>query len=199
MPAWSFAKRHPHVAFSVAYTDHVVDMIDGGFDLNIRVGWLDDSAMMSRKLFEGTRVLVAGTDYARQRKTPKRPSDLEDWDWIRYQQRSDTTEFTSPSGKTEEVTGQAQIEVDSIDAVYHFAVQNMGATILPSFLADRGIEAGLLVPLLPEWTLRPLGIYAVWPDKSRRESLALLFIRFLAEQGLCRPIEAEAKKQTLRR
>ena len=164
-------------------------MIDGGFDLNIRVGWLDDSAMMSRKLFDGTRVLVAGTDYIRQRKTPKHPSDLEDWDWIRYQQRSDTTTFTSPTGQAVDVTGQAQIEVDSIDAVNHFAVQNMGVTILPSFLADRGIAAGTLVGLLPEWTLRPLGIYAVWPDKSRRESLALLFIRFLAEEGLCKPDE----------
>jgi DNA-binding transcriptional LysR family regulator len=183
----NFARLHPNVAFSVAYTDHVVDLVENGFDLNIRVGWLDDSAMMSRKLAEGTRVLVAGTDYVRQRKVPKRPSDLEDWDWIRYQQRADTTTFTSPSGRTEEVTGHAQIEVDSIDAVYHFAVQNMGATILPSFLAERGIEAGTLVALLPDWTLRPLGIYAVWPDKSRRESLALLFIRFLADEGLCRP------------
>ncbi len=194
----NFARLHPNVAFSVAYTDHPVDLIEGGFDLNIRVGWLDDSAMMSRKLADGTRVLVAGTDYARQRPSPKRPSDLEDWDWIRYQQRADTTKFTSPSGQTEEVTGQAQIEVDSIDAVYHFAVQNMGATILPSFLAERGIVAGTLVQLLPGWELRPLGIYAVWPDKSRRESLALLFIRFLAEQGLCRPEEARSPKQSFK-
>jgi len=186
----SFARLHPNVAFSITYTDHVVDIIEGGFDLNIRVGWLDDSSMMSRKLAEGTRVLVAGVEYARQRKTPERPSDLEDWDWIRYQNRADTTKFTSSSGKTEEVTGQAQIEVDSIDAVYHFAVQNMGVTILPSFLADRGIDAGTLVPLLQDWSLRPLGIYAVWPDKSRRESLALLFIRYLAEQGLCPVDEA---------
>ena len=63
----------------------------------------------------------------------------------------------------------------------------MGATVLPSFLAERGIAEGKLTPLLPDWTLKPLGIYAVWPDKSRRESLTLLFIRYLAEQGLCEP------------
>lgn len=184
-----FARRHPNVAFSVCYTDHPVGLVEDGFDLNVRVGWLDDSAMMSRKLAEGKRVLVAGRDYAGKRKTPTRPADLEDWDWIRYQQRSDTTEFTAPTGETETVTGQAQIEVDSIDAVYYFAVQNMGVTILPSFLAERGMSEGALVPLLPNWTLRDLGIYAVWPDKSRRESLTLLFIRFLAEQGLCEAYE----------
>jgi DNA-binding transcriptional LysR family regulator len=182
-----YAKLHPNVAFSVAYSDHPMDLIEGAYDMTIRVGWLDNSAMMSRKLADGRRVLVAGTDYARARKTPQRPSDLEDWDWIRYQQRSDMTEFTSSTGKSEKVVGNAQIEVDSIDAVYHFAVQNMGVTILPSFLADRGIASGGLVELLPDWKLRDLGIYAIWPDKSRRESLTLLFVRFLAEQGLCLP------------
>ncbi|MEM7631924.1 MAG: LysR family transcriptional regulator [Pseudomonadota bacterium] len=180
-----FARLHPNVAFSVAYTDHRTGLVEAGFDLNIRVGWLEDSSMMSRKLAEGQRVLVAGTDYASQRPPPNRPSDLEDWDWIRYQQRADTTELTGPDGTVEAVTGNAQIEVDSIDAVYQFAIQNMGATILPSFLAHRGIANGEVVALLPDWTLRDLGIYAVWPDKSRRESLTLLFVRFLAEQGLC--------------
>lgn len=187
----TFARQHPHVAFSVVYTDQPVGLIEDGFDLCVRVGWLDDSSMMSRKLAVGQRYLVAGTDYAQAHKTPKRPADLESWDWIRYQQRADTTEFTSSNGKTEKVTGKAQIEVDNVDAMYHFATQNMGATILPSFLAERGITEGELVRLIPNWTLRPLGIYAVWPDKSRRESLTLLFVRYLAEQGLCQPDEYE--------
>jgi DNA-binding transcriptional LysR family regulator len=183
----TFAQLHPNVAFSVVYTDHTTKLIEDGFDLNIRVGWLKDSAMMSRKLADGQRVLVAGTQYVQGRRQPHRPSDLEDWDWVRYRQRADTTEFTSLTGEVEKVTGNAQIEVDAIDAVYFFATHNMGATVLPSFLAERGIAAGKLVRLLPEWTLRPLGIYAVWPDKSRRESLTLLFVRYLADQGLCEP------------
>ncbi|GAB5445200.1 LysR family transcriptional regulator [Gymnodinialimonas sp.] len=182
-----FARLHPNVAFSVAYTDHRMGLVEAGFDLNIRVGWLDDSSMMSRKLATGQRVLVAGTEYAARRPPPKRPSDLEDWDWIRYQQRADTTEFTASDGTVEAVTGNAQVEVDSIDAIYQFAIQNMGVTILPSFLAARGIASGELVALIPDWKLRDLGIYAVWPDKSRRESLTLLFVRFLANQGLCDP------------
>ncbi|MEO0679834.1 MAG: LysR family transcriptional regulator [Pseudomonadota bacterium] len=179
-----FARLHPNVAFSLAYTDHPTGLVEDGFDLNIRVGWLDDSSMMSRKLAEGRRRLVAGAEYARRRPAPRRPADLEEWDWIRYQQRSDTTEFLGPDGIAESVTGGAQIEVDSIEAVYQFALQNMGVTILPDFLAERGIASGDLAPLLPEWTLRDLGVYAVWPDRSRRESLTLLFVRFLAEQGL---------------
>lgn len=180
-----FTKLHPNVAIAANYTDAPVGLIGSGFDLNIRVGWLDDSSMMSRKLGEGQRYLVAGTDYARQRALPERPSDLENWNWIRFKHRPDTTSLTNAEGTTEKVTGLAQIEVDSIDALYHIALQNVGVTVLPSFLAERGIEAGRLVRLLPGWTLRPLGIYAVWPNSSRRENLTVLFVRYLVDQGMC--------------
>ena len=181
----SFTKLHPNVAISANYTDEPVGLIEAGFDLNIRVGWLGDSSMMSRKLGEGQRYLVAGTAYASERRAPERPSDLEDWNWIRFKHRPDTSEFTNADGISERVTGNAQIEVDSIDALYHMALQDVGVTVLPSFLAERGIKAGRLVRLLPDWNLRHLGIYAVWPSSSRRENLTLLFVRYLADQGLC--------------
>lgn len=181
----TFTRLYPNVAVSANFTDLPVGLVDDGFDMNIRVGWLEDSALMSRKLATGQRHLVVGADYLDGRPMPQRPSDLEDWDWIRYKQRTDSTTFTGPDGQTEKVTGNAQIEVDNVEALFHLATQNAGVTILPSFLAIRGVEAGALVRLLPEWTLRELGIYAVWPDTSRRENLTLLFVRFLAEQELC--------------
>lgn len=179
-----FARRHPNVALSLVYTDYPTKLLDDGFDLTIRAGWLDDSSMMCRKLGEGERVLVVGPDYLKGRGVPQRPSDLESWDWIRFKHRADTTAFTSETGETEEVTGNAQIEVDSVDAMVNFVKHNAGVTILPKHLADQGAASGELTRLLPEWRPRPLGIYAVWPDKSRRETLTLFFVRFLAEHGL---------------
>ena len=176
-----FIRNHPHVALTISYTDTPLGLIEDGYDMNIRAGWLDDSSMMSRKLGESERMVVAGKDYVASRPTPKRPSDLEDWDWIRFKHRPDVTELISKTGKKVKVTGQAQLQVDNIDALFHFATKNMGATVLPAHLVERGMESGGLVRLLPEWKLRPLGFYAVWPDKSRRENLTLLFVRYLAE------------------
>ena len=79
------------------------------------------------------------------------------------------------------VLGQARLEADSIDALYHFTCQNLGATVLPEHLAARGEATGKLVRLLPDWRLIPLGFFAVWPDTSRRESLTLLFVRFVTQ------------------
>lgn len=180
-----FLSLHPNVALTVSYSDRPVGLIEDGFDLNIRVGWLEDSAMMSRKLGEIERVLASGVEYAKARPTPKHPKDLEEWGWIRYAQRSDVTEFMSKSGRIAKVTGTSQLEVDSIDALYHMTSQNVGATVLPRHLAERGIATGDFVRLLPDWSLRPLGIFAVWPDSSRRENLTVFFVRFLAEHTFC--------------
>ncbi|WP_305969053.1 MULTISPECIES: LysR family transcriptional regulator [unclassified Mameliella] len=176
-----FVRRHPQVALSVSFTDGRTDLLEDGFDVNIRAGWLDDSSMMSRKLGESDRALVAGTGYAATRPRPAHPSEMEDWDWLRYKHRSDHTTLYGPEGETVKVLGQSRLEVDSVDALYHFTCQNLGATVLPEHLAARGEAEGRLVRLLPDWRLIPLGFFAVWPDTSRRESLTLLFVRFVVE------------------
>ena len=174
-----FVRLHPHVALSLAFTDMRMDLMEDGFDVNIRVGWLDDSSMMSRRLGQSERALVVGTHYAATRPAPKVPGDLEDWDWLRYKHRSDVTELTSARGETVRVVGQSRLEVDNIEAVYYFACQNLGVTVLPEHLAAQGVAEGKLMRLFPEWQLKPLGIFAVWPDKSRRENLTVMFVRFL--------------------
>lgn len=176
-----FIKTYPRISMSVCYSDHPVGLIQDGIDLNIRVGWLDDSAMMSRKLGEFQRVLVAGAGYADTRPVPRHPDDLRDWHWIRYEQRAEQVEFSSADGRIIKISGTSQLTVDSVDALHHFARQDLGVTILPRHLADPGVRKGEFVELLPDWSLRPLGCFAVWPDKSRRESLTLLLVRFLAD------------------
>ena len=178
----NFTRHYPRVDLSVSFTDLPVDLLEAGYDLNIRVGWLDDSSMMSRKLGEIERVLVAGVDYAKSLPDPKHPGDLEAWDWIRYAQRSNAMEFKSRSGRSVKVTGRSRLQVDSIDALLHFARLNFGVTVLPRYLVDQELKSGTFAKLMEEWSLAPLGIYAVWPDQSRRENLTVHFVRFLAEQ-----------------
>ncbi|MGP6085476.1 LysR family transcriptional regulator [Antarctobacter jejuensis] len=184
-----FVRLHPQVALSMTFTDQRMDLLNDGFDVNIRAGWLDDSSMMSRKLGESERALVAGAEYAATRPAPSHPSEMEDWDWIRYRNRSEYTKMTGPDGAEVKILGQTRLEVDSIDALYHFTCRNLGATVLPEHLAARGEATGELIRLFPDWRLAPIGYFAVWPDTSRRENLTLLFVRFLADAGLRNPEE----------
>lgn len=177
-----FAQHHPKVVLSLSYTDQRIDMLNEGLDLSIRVGWLEDSSMMSRKLGESKRLLVASSDYVKARDKPKHPLDLKDWDWIHFKMRPTSIDFTSNSGEKISISERSRISVNSANALWCFAMQNLGLTILPEHLVKEQIKTGEFVHVLPEWELKPVGYYAVWPDKSRRENLTLMLVRFLAER-----------------
>ena len=179
-----FARQYPKVALSLNYTDQKVDILKEGLDLCIRAGWLEDSSMMSRRLGESRRFLVAGKAYCDARPSPKHPSDLKNWDWVHFDMRSRSTEFYSKEGDTVTISGNSRVSMNSAGALRHFVDQNLGLTILPEHLVAQEIKSGNLVHVLPNWEIKPLGLYALWPDTSRRENLTLQLVRFLAERDL---------------
>lgn len=176
----AFSQQHQKVSISLNFSDQLMNMLSEGLDLSIRVGWLEDSSMMSRKIGESRRLLVASKSYAEGRPTATKPSDLIDWDWIRFSQRPSTVEFTSSAGKKVTISENARISADSTEAVCHLASQHSGLAILPEHWVVQRLNRQEFVHILPDWTLKPLGYYAVWPDKSRRESLTLQLVRFIA-------------------
>jgi DNA-binding transcriptional LysR family regulator len=177
-----FSRQYPQIKLSLSYSDRPVGLLDDGFDINIRVGWLTDSSMMARKLGEIERIIVAGSEYAKKHPEPMHPKDLESWDWINYQQRGDNIELTTRSGESEKISDQYQLQTDNIDAMLYFTKQNLGVSVLPWNIVEDGLQSGKLVQLLPDWKPKTLGYYAVWADTSRRESLTLLLVRFLADK-----------------
>lgn len=177
-----FARAYPGVNLDFHFSDHPSDVIKDGFDVAIRAGWLEDSELLSRRIGHSDRLLVASPDYVASKLVPTSPTDLEDWHWIRFVMRPDQTQMTSPDGAVVSVTGKSHISVNSADALYEFAARGLGLTVIPEHLACRGFQRGDLVHVLPHWSLKPLGLFAVWPDQSRRENLTMLFVRFLADE-----------------
>jgi len=178
-----FARKYSHVNLKLNFSDQPRDLIREGFDVGIRAGWLKDSELMSRKIGEVNRLLVASPDYVASKPEPTEPADLEKWDWLHFSMRPDRAEFFSQNGETAVVACNYKIEVDSAYALYEFAIRGLGVTPLPESLVKRAFERGELVPVLPDWSSKPLSVLAVWPDRSRRESLTLIFVRFLADHA----------------
>jgi len=177
-----FNLLYPKVSLSINYTDQVVDMLKEEIDLSIRVGWLKDSSMMCRKLGETRRALVARKSYYMSHPEPKHPLDLKYWNWINFSIGPSIVDFTSDTGEEISISRCSNFSVNSADALWYFVNQNLGLAILPEPLVREHIKAGKLVHVLPEWQVKPLGYYAVWPDTSRRNNLTLLFVRFLADR-----------------
>lgn len=178
-----FSTANPGIDLKINFSDRPRDLIKEGFDVGIRAGFLDDSELMSRTIGQAAKLLVASPDYVATHPTPTHPRDLEAWKWIHFSMRPERAEMISKSGKSTHINCTYQIEVDSAHALYEFAIRSLGVTAIPENLANRGISRGELVHVLPEWSLPSLGLYAMWPDRSRRESLALIFVRFLADHS----------------
>lgn len=180
----AFAKAYPNVTLDIDFSDAPRDLIRDGFDVSIRAGWLENSDLMTRNIGYADRLLVASPAYVKDKGTPSAPDDLEHWNWVRFSMRANHTELTSKAGGDKvSVTGQSTLKVNSVSALYEFAIRGLGVTAIPEHLATRGFNTGALVHVLPDWELTPLGLHAVWPNQSHRENLTTIFVRFLAQSG----------------
>lgn len=180
----SFAKfslAFPKIDLNIDFADYPRNLIKDGFDVAIRAGWLTDAEFMSRSIGHEDRLMVASPEYFASMAPPLHPKDLEAWNWIRFSMRPNQTELTSSKGEVVLITGKSHLSVNSANALYEFSVRGLGLTALPEHLACRGIDRGELVHVLSDWSLQPLGLHIVWPDKSRRENLTMIFVRFLSE------------------
>jgi DNA-binding transcriptional LysR family regulator len=179
-----FVQTYPKVNLSLNYTDQVINIMDEGLDLSIRVGWLEDSSLMARKIGESKHFLVASSKYASKHQPPTHPNDLKQWDWVHFSMRGSTVDFTSPNGEVVCICEKSRVNVNSALAISHFVSENLGLGILPENLVKKQLAREEFIHILPNWQLKPLGYYAVWPNNARRENLTLLLVRFLAKRGL---------------
>ena len=180
-----FLATYPGVGVDMVMDDRVVDMVQGGFDLAIRVRSLEDSALIVRKLAPCHNVLCAAPSYLDKHGSPMHPDDLLGHNCLQYAYAStihtwrfetqDSSEFINL-----EVTGNYQ--VNNSEALYTALVAGVGIARLPTFIASADIAAGRLVPLLSEYKLPSQTIYAVFPERRHLPAKVRVFIDFLTEK-----------------
>ncbi len=176
-----FAVKFPNVRLSLDFSDVRRELIGDGFDVAIRMGWLEDSALKARKLFDVGRRLVAATHYADQRPEPTSPKDLSDWDWLELAPVwHKKPEFQNGSKRVVIMRPESRISVNDAQALHRLTSQGAGLAIIPDFLTEADVSSGVLRVVLPEWTVSPVGAYAVWPSNAPRDGLVKHFVEHLA-------------------
>lgn len=176
-----FTAAYPDIMLHLDFSDHQRDLIKEGYDIGIRIGVLKDSELLTRRIGNIPRLLVCSRSYAEGRDMPTRPSEVEAWDWVQFAVRGDQFTLTSADGETAKVKGRGNTTVNSADAVHQLVLRGFGLSPLPENIARKGIEVGDFVHILPDWTLDPLGLHAVWPNRANKENLTMVLVRFLTE------------------
>jgi DNA-binding transcriptional LysR family regulator len=183
-PLWvEFMALHPKVTLDVTLADRMVDLVEEGFDLAVRIARLPSSSLVSRQLTSTRLVLCASPAYLRVRGTPTHPSELTGHDVLTYSLLStgDHWEFTGPNGESgvASVKVTRRIRSNSGDTCRVAALRHQGIVLQPTFLVGPDLLAGTLVEVMPAWRSIELGIYAVYPSRKFVSPKVRQMIEFL--------------------
>ena len=181
-PLWgAFRALHPKVTLDVTLADRLVDLVEEGYDLAIRIATLDSSTLVSRKLATTRMVLCASPTYLERHGTPLDPSELAGHDVISYSYWStgDEWRFNGPHGPVS-VKTRPCIHTNNGDTCRAAALMHQGVILQPTFLVGQDLADGTLVELMPEYRSIELGIYAVYPTRQHVSAKVRVLIEFLA-------------------
>jgi DNA-binding transcriptional LysR family regulator len=181
-PLWgAFRSQHPKVKLDVTLADRLVDLVEEGYDVAIRIARLDNSTLVSKRLASTRMVLCASPQYLALQGTPKHPADLAQHAVISYSYWStrDEWHFDGPQGPVS-VKTQPCISTNSGDTCRVAALAHQGVILQPSFLVGPDIKAGTLIEILPQFRSLELGIYAVYPTRKHVSAKVRALIDFLA-------------------
>ena len=176
-----FAARHPELEFRIDYDDRYHDLAQEGYDLGLRIGEVQDSALIRRKLCDDRMMVCASPAYLAARGTPEAPGDLADHGCIGYAHMANARFWQfSEGGRTLSPVTRTRLTVNNGEAMRELAADGLGIAMLPGFIAQPAIDRGALVPLLSGWGTRTLPIAAVWPPIRPVPAKLRAFVDFFA-------------------
>jgi DNA-binding transcriptional LysR family regulator len=161
------AVRHPKLHLDVSYSDRFVDLIGERYDAAVRIGTLEDSSLVARKIAPIRAALVASPAFLATHGTPVRPEDLDGLSAV----TSGAEVWRFLDGKrTVTVRPEGRFKADNGPAVLAGAAAGLGVAMLPTFLMGPAIDRGEVVPLLLDFPTPPAGLYVVRPPPAAHMS-----------------------------
>jgi DNA-binding transcriptional LysR family regulator len=180
-PLWGdFLSQNPAVTLDVTLSDRVVDLVEEGYDLAVRIGRLSSSSLVSRQLSSSRLVLCASPAYLLRQTKPTHPSHLTTHSIIAYSLLSigDHWEFTGPKGMVK-VKVTPRMKTNSGDTCLRAALDGHGIILQPSFIVNQYLESEQLVEILPSYKSIEFGIYAVYASRHNVSPKIRILIDYL--------------------
>ena len=174
-----FLARHPKVRAELALSDERVNVVRNGFDLALRMGELDDSALKVRRVAVFERILCASPGYVAEHGVPADPEELKSHACIAIRPEQATWELQGPDGRGR-VPISWRLCTNNIAAVRAAALDGAGIAEMPLHLVGEDLIAGRLIHVLKEWPPVATALSALFPSGARIAPAATAFVAFLA-------------------
>jgi DNA-binding transcriptional LysR family regulator len=177
-----YLARYPEVAAELRLTDRMVNLVEDGVDLAVRIGHLPDSTLVARHVGEMRRIVVASRAYLEQRGEPQTPEAIANHDTIQFGAATVAPEWRFvEDGREVRVMCTPRFTTNSADAAIQYAGQGGGLTRVLAYQAAEAIKAGRLRIVLEKFEPPALPIHAVYPTSRLLSAKVRAFIDLVIE------------------
>lgn len=183
-----FMLQYPEVSVEVELSGRVVNLVDEGFDLGLRIGEFRDSSLVSRKLGNLSACFYASPDYIARRGLPEQPEALRDHEVILFMQSGhNSLQLFRQQARGADVPAcrievRGRLTVNNVSMACDAASQGLGLVLAPPFLCTDALARGQLLPVLPEYRVCNGGLYAMYPSRDHMPLTLRVFLDFLVQR-----------------
>ena len=178
----AFATRYPEVRVDIDQSDRIVDIVDEGFDLAIRIGAIRSQLLVARRIGTTAIVCCASPAYLARHGTPRAPEDLAKHACLTYEFAPTRNQwrFLAPDGSERVVRIGGPIHANNGRMLAAFAAEGAGIVNETDFNTASEIAAGRLVPILTDWPQPSIPIQAAYPSRRHLSAKVRAFVDHLA-------------------
>ena len=170
----------PDVRVDLTLDDRVVDIVSEGYDVAIRIGHLQESSLVARRLAPVRLVVCGSPSYLAKRGVPAVPGDLEGHDCLRYTISAGHNKWRFRQGSDSfEVAVNGSMSANNGDALRLAAIAGIGLVMQPTFIVGQDIRNGVLQTVLDDYEVEPMGVYAVYAHRQYLSGKVRTFVDFL--------------------
>ncbi|MGC6411210.1 MAG: LysR family transcriptional regulator [Candidatus Puniceispirillaceae bacterium] len=183
-PIAAFAARYPDVIVDADFDDKRVHLIEEGYDLVVRIGALEDSGLIAKRISSFPILMCAAPDFLAQKGHPKNPEDITSWPMVCYSNAPNPAlwSFSDKAGRSHSLNLPATLYANSASMMKEACLAGVGVALLPQFCCEKEIKTGQLIHILPDYKVMPeRGVYVIYPDKNFIPLKVRMFIDMLQE------------------
>lgn len=179
-----FHAQYPEVSVELSLSDQLVDIVEDGFDLALRISALEDSSLLARRLCPVRVMLVGAPAYFDKHGRPSHPKDLSRMSGMFYTnaKTKDVWRFEHAEHGQYAVSLPAPLRSNNADILRPSLLAGLGLAMQPDFLCWEDVKAGLLEEVLPDWVPPPIALHLVTPPSTIRPARVEVLIAFLAKR-----------------
>ena len=178
----AYLKRYPEVSAELRLADRMVNLVEDGIDLAVRIGHLADSSLVARQVGEMRRIVVASSGYLKQHGEPNTPEAIASHETIQFGAMTASPDWRFVEDNREiRVACTPRFATNSADAAIQYAEQDGGLTRVLAYQAADAIRAGRLRIVLAKFEPPALPIHIVYPTSRLLSSKVRTFIDLVTD------------------